>query len=53
MAAQVSFVEAGLEGTSDTTDSDSVFEASGTEVCVCVCVCVCVLEIHSSNISFL
>ena len=37
MAAQVSFVEAGLEGTSDTTDSDSVFEASGTEVCVCVC----------------
>lgn len=37
VAAQVSFVEAGLEGTSDTTDSDSVFEASGTEVCVCVC----------------
>ena len=32
VAAQVSAVEASLEGTPETTDSDSVFEASGTEV---------------------
>ena len=32
VAAQVSVVEASLDGTPDTTDSDSVFEASGTEV---------------------
>ena len=33
VAAQASAVEAGLDGTPDTTDSDSVFETSGTEVC--------------------
>lgn len=32
VAAQAAAVEANLEGTPDTTDSDSVFEASGTEV---------------------
>ena len=32
VAAQVAVVEASLEGTPDTTDSDSVFETSGTEV---------------------
>ena len=32
VAAQATAVEVGLDGTPDTTDSDSVFEASGTEV---------------------
>jgi hypothetical protein len=31
VAAQATAVEVGLDGTPDTTDSDSVFEASGTE----------------------
>lgn len=44
VAAQAAAVEASLGGTPETTDSDSVFEASGTEVHVlgpaveCICV---------------
>ena len=41
VAAQAAAVEVGLEGTPDTTDSDSVFEASGTEVGGAVAVHVC------------
>ena len=37
VAAQMGDVEGRLEETPETTDSDSVFETSGTEVCRLLC----------------